>query len=115
MPHSATLQARLQKVLGELPPRIADLFAPHPWPSADILALARLMATEAGIPEKCGRADCRRAGRCRAAAIGKAGPACGAHWSDAELARLEAAAEGMVFAHLLAERRATEMRKVLAP
>jgi hypothetical protein len=115
MPTSATTRTRLEQALDELPPRIADLFAPHPWPSADILALARIMASEAGIPEKCGRANCRRAGQCRATAIGKAGPACGAHWPDAELARLEAAAEGLVFAHLLAERRAAETRKAIAP
>ncbi|RUM96906.1 hypothetical protein EET67_15320 [Pseudaminobacter arsenicus] len=110
---SAPPRTELQEALDALPAQIAALFAPQPWPSAEILALARAIATETGIAERCGQKACRRAGKCRAKTIGETGPACGTLWPDEEIARLEAQIVGLVFSYVLTERRNFEIRSML--
>lgn len=112
---SAPPRTELQEALDALPAQIAALFAPQSWPSAEILTLTRAIATDTGIAERCGQKACRRAGKCRARTIGEAGPACGALWPDEEIARLEAQITGLIFFHLLTERRNDEIRGMLAP
>ena len=105
----------IEKTVGELPGMIAALFAPREWPRNEMLALLHSMATDAGIPEKCEDAACRRSGICRAGTLGEQGPPCGAHWPDALVQRFEGACEGMALSWILEERRADRARNALVP
>ncbi|MEI5680901.1 MULTISPECIES: hypothetical protein [unclassified Mesorhizobium] len=105
----------IEKTVGELPAMIAALFAPREWPRSEMLALLHSMATDAGIPEKCEDAACRRSGICRAGTLGEQGPPCGAHWPDALVQRFEGACEGMALSWILEERRANRARNALLP
>jgi hypothetical protein len=105
----------IEKIVGELPAMIAALFAPREWPRNEMLALLHAMATDAGIPEECDDAGCRRGGICRAGTIGEQGPPCGAHWPDALVQRFEAVCEGMALSWILQERRAASAREALVP
>ncbi|NGN41262.1 hypothetical protein G6N74_09315 [Mesorhizobium sp. CGMCC 1.15528] len=87
----------------------------RPGPRNEMLALLHSMATDAGIPEKCEDAACRRSGICRAETLGEQGPPCGAHWPDALVQRFEGACEGMALSWILEERRADRARNALVP
>ncbi|MBT1156524.1 hypothetical protein J1C56_13065 [Aminobacter anthyllidis] len=106
--------AEIEDLLAGLPQQLAALFAPKPWPRAEMLAMARLIAAETGVPDLCGDVFCRRSGLCRAETIGGNGPPCAEFWSDEALTRLEGGLDGLVLAWMLAERADKSARDRLA-
>ncbi|UUP16312.1 hypothetical protein [Nitratireductor thuwali] len=67
-----------------------DLFAPPPWPRAQMNVMFRVLAGDMDLPSRCPDRRCRRTGDCRGG-IGGDCEACVPLWSAADLARLEAA------------------------
>lgn len=70
----------IEELLGSLPEKLATLFWPRPWPKDEMMVMTRLIATETGVAGTCNDPVCRRSALCRAQAIGKDGPPCGASW-----------------------------------
>ncbi|MEJ6783895.1 hypothetical protein [Aminobacter sp. Piv2-1] len=108
------LSLELEETARTLQEQLAGLFPAPPWPRAEMLALARYIATETGVPELCTDPMCRRGRLCRAETIAEGGPPCAAFWSSEALARLEGGFEALALGWIMAERRQAALRDAAA-
>ncbi|MGF7004572.1 hypothetical protein [Aminobacter sp. BE322] len=104
------LSLELEETARTLRGQLGGLFPTPPWPRAEMLALARHIATETGVPELCADPMCRRGRLCRAETIAEGGPPCAASWSGGALARLEGGFEALALGWMMAERRQAALR-----
>ncbi|MDH4988480.1 hypothetical protein QEZ47_23795 [Aminobacter anthyllidis] len=102
----------IEDLLASLPEQLSALFGSRARPRAEMLAMARLIAAETGVPDCCEDAFCRRSGLCRADTIGGNGPPCAEFWSDEALTRLEGSIDGLVLAWMLTERTAATRQRL---
>ncbi|WEX11210.1 hypothetical protein [Chelativorans sp. AA-79] len=88
-------------------------FAPPVWPRAEMEVMFRLLAEEAGLPQRCPGRACQRARCCKGGPGG--GQTCLALWTDADVKRLNTAYLALVLAWMNELKRLCERADMLMP
>jgi hypothetical protein len=97
---------RAREMVPELKAALAAAFAPRQAPRPEVLFALRLLATQAGLPGRCARQECRRAGLCQAKDVGD--PPCDPLWPEPLADQLEDMAIGIALSAWCRERQQAE-------
>jgi len=94
-------------------PKLEAPFAPPAWPRTEMEVMFRLLAEEAGLPQRCPDRACQRAKCCRGNPGGA--HACAALWTEADLNSLHTAYLALVLAWMNEAKRLYERADMLIP
>lgn len=80
------------------------------WPSAEMKAVYRTVAGQAGLPKRCADRRCQRTGRCQGGPDTEHGQGCTTLWTDAEFDKHDIASLALILAWV---REGTRLERLL--